>query len=356
MCPTAPFHEAYVAARIRELCGDHDLNVTADPYGNLLVRPSPDSEPPAAGRTIAFCAHMDHPAFEVTEADPLTGTLLGGVGTATFERPVPVRFITPQATVSGRVMRREREQPDRTTRLRLEADGPVPVGTFGIWDVGPFRREGDLLHGPAMDDLAGCAAILAALAECRRRGTGGGALGIFTRAEEVGLIGATLIARQRLLPDDAIVVSLEASHALPGAVMGGGPVIRVGDRSTAFHPDGETLLRRAGARLVETHPELTVQRQLMSGGTCEATAFLLAGYAATGVAFPLGNYHNGGPDGAIAAEYIDRRDLETGTLLLVAAAEEMTRPAEPDPVYVRLETRADAASGRLIQTARTWVA
>ena len=31
----------------------------------------------------------------------------------------------------------------------------------------------------------------------------------------------------------------------------------------------------------------------MSGGVCEATAFAVFGYRTTGIAFPLGNYHNG---------------------------------------------------------------
>jgi endoglucanase len=42
----------------------------------------------------------------------------------------------------------------------------------------------------------------------------------------------------------------------------------------------------------KTHPRLKVQRKLMPGGACEATAFGAYGYEATCICLPLGNYHN----------------------------------------------------------------
>jgi putative aminopeptidase FrvX len=139
---------------------------------------------------------------------------------------------------------------------------------------------------------------------------------------------------------------------MPGGEIGAGPVIRVGDATMAFHPEGEALLRRARARLLAADPEVPVQRQLMSGGTCEAVAYALAGYVTGGVAFPLGNYHNAAPDGSIAPEYIHRRDLETGAALLFAAAECAGEGTMPEPVAERLQGRADAAAGRLERTAQ----
>ena len=60
--------------------------------------------------------------------------------------------------------------------------------------------------------------------------------GVFTRAEEVGLVGARLLAEANTLPKNTLVVSLESSRSLPGAEIGGGPVIRVGDAAfTVFH-------------------------------------------------------------------------------------------------------------------------
>ncbi|HET7768318.1 MAG TPA: M20/M25/M40 family metallo-hydrolase, partial [Chloroflexota bacterium] len=262
----------------------------------------------------------------------------------------------PDETIPVMVVGHEETEGGRR-ELLLAASEPLRQDDFGVFDVGPFRETGDLLFGPAMDDLAGCAAILATLDECRRRGLHADVVGLFTRAEEVGLTGATLVARERLLPADALVISLEASRALPGAEMGGGPVIRVGDRSGSFDPGGEALLRRAAQRLADEAgegPAVAIQRQLMAGGTCEATAFTSFGYAAAGIAFPLGNYHNASPEGVIAPEFIDRRDLETGVRLLVAAIECAGEAAQEDPVRTRLTTRADGLAARLRETKASW--
>jgi endoglucanase len=349
-CPTAPYHEQYVAARIRAFCREFDLELNADRFGNLLVWYRGGR---AKDRTVAFNAHMDHPALEVTHASPLAGRLLGGLRSSPryFAGPVPIRYVHNGGQTSGRIVGFDPAKDEGP--LSLDAEQPVPSGSFAVFDVGPFREEGDLLYQPAADDLAGCAAILAALARCAADGVPANVLGVFTRAEEVGLIGATLVARQGLVPEDAIVVSLEASRALPGAEIGAGPVIRVGDRSSSFHPEGERLLLNAAALLQEERP-VAVQRQLMSGGTCEATAYSLAGYVTTGVAFPLGNYHNGGPDYRIAPEYIHREDLHTGTDLLVAAAKVAAVGHTDEPFRERLERAADGGAHRLEVTATAW--
>ncbi|HEU5316443.1 MAG TPA: M20/M25/M40 family metallo-hydrolase [Chloroflexota bacterium] len=350
-CPTAPLHEEYVARRILALCREFGLAVTSDAYGNLYVRP-PRRSSSAGGVPLALVAHMDHPALEVVSTDPPVGRLLGGVNAKCFERPIPVRLIGRDRETRGRIVSRREEEDG--VMLALEVDSPIPPGAFGVFDVEAFREDGETLHGPAMDDLAGCAAILAALSDCAARGMDGDVVGVFTRAEEVGLTGATLVAREGLLPKSTLVVSLEASRALPGAEQGGGPVIRVGDRTAAFHPEGEALLRRAAAQLAERTPAVPVQRQLMAGGTCEATAFATFGYVATGVALPLGNYHNVSPEMRIEAEYIHRQDLLGAVELLVATVDAAGSEAGPDPVRTRLTTRADAMAARLRESREGW--
>jgi hypothetical protein len=314
---------------------------------------------------------MDHPALEVLETTPLTGRLLGGVPLRCLERPVAVRFLLEDRREDRREdrqvedRREDREVPGRIAGcfegegfvgLRLEAEAPVPAGTFGVFDLEDFREDADgLLYQRAADDLAGCAAIVSVLARCVAERIPATVLGLFTRAEEVGLIGATLVAQQRLLPSETLVVSLECSRALPGAEIGAGAVIRVGDRATCFSPEGDLLLQRARDRLRERDPSVRIQRQLMSGGTCEATAFMLAGYTTVGVAFPLGNYHNAGPDDTIAPEYIHRRDLQAGVELLVEAARGMAELPSTDPLAERLARRAAEAALRLQGTRAAFV-
>ena len=101
--------------------------------------------------------------------------------------------------------------------------------------------------------------------------------------------------------------------------MGAGPVIRVGDATSTFNPEAESALIRARETLLARPEGFKVQRQLMSGGTCEASAFAQYGYRTTGIAFPLGNYHNGGTDGRIEAEFIHADDFIGGVELMVEA-------------------------------------
>ena len=82
---------------------------------------------------------------------------------------------------------------------------------------------------------------------------------------------------------------------------------------------------------------------------CEATAFSLAGYAVTGVAFPLGNYHNAtttipDPAGGVAEEYIRVSDFLSGVELLAEAA---TLPVGWDKNPSRLGDVGDDVRERL---------
>ena len=128
------------------------------------------------------------------------------------------------------------------------------------------------------------------------------------------------MAEAGTLPRETLVVSIEASRTLPGADIGSGPVIRVGDASSTFNADAEAALLRARESLSQRREGFKAQRQLMSGGTCEASAFAFYGYRATGIAFPLGNYHNSAPDGSIQAEFIHLDDFKGGIELMVEAA------------------------------------
>jgi putative aminopeptidase FrvX len=336
--PAAPLHEAAVAGYVADFVRNLGLPLDVDGFGNLLVtyHREPSAQP------LALVAHLDHPAIEITVVESPTAaraTLLGGVAARYFAQPVPVLLYdgSERATrpVAGTITSAEADPvTGRATALQVATTGPVAPGDFGVFDLPPFQQVGDRLRLRAADDLAGVAAALLALREIVAAAVSGTVYALFTRAEEIGLVGAALAAADRLLPGDALVVSLECSPRLPGAEPGEGPVIRVGDRTSAFHPDGDTLLRAARA----TIPDVLVQRQLMSGGTCEASAFGIAGYRTGGVALPLVNYHNQGRGDRLAPEEIRVPDFLAEVALLVAAA---TVAASPNP---------DAVDARLRQT------
>ena len=228
---------------------------------------------------------------------------------------------------------RHGEESDRRVLIRLadpEGPGAVEPPAAAVFDLVDFELDGELIRMRAADDLAGCGAILAALAQLSRSGVApsGDVYGLFTRAEEVGLVGARLAAEAGTLPLGTLVISAESSRTLPGAEQGRGPVVRVGDAGSTFDVDAESVLIRARESLLERDDEsgraggtgFKSQRQLMSGGVCEASAFAVYGYQVTGIAFPLGNYHNAAPEGGVEAEFIHVDDYLGGIALLTEAA------------------------------------
>ena len=346
--PTASFHESLVATYVAEYLRGIGIPFSVDRHGNLIATYRKGT----SNRPIALVAHLDHPAIEISEVSSpttATATLLGGVPATCFDRVVPLSLVTATGRRAGSIVGREiNPENGRVQSLHLQHEGELSVGDWGVFDLLAYGQDGNAIAMRAADDLAGVAAALEAFREIVRTAMPGIVYGVFTRAEEVGLVGAALVAADRRLPLETIVISLECSRALPGAELGLGPVIRVGDRSGSFHPDGESLLLAA----LDALPGRAIQRQLMSGGTCEATAFIRAGYRATGVALPLGNYHNVGPNNVISPEHIDVRDFLGEIDLLVAAAGAATGLLAVDPLVPakihqsRLE--ASAAPFRLL--------
>jgi endoglucanase len=212
------------------------------------------------------------------------------------------------------------QEADRQVLVQLEGPQPVSLPCSVVFNLVDFQLDGAYIRMRAVDDLAGCGGILAALSVLSRQPAPGDVYGVFTRAEEVGLVGARVMGEARALPENTLVVSVESSRTLPGAEIGGGPVIRVGDAGFTFNADAESALIRARETLQARPEGFRVQRQLMSGGVCEASAFALYGYRTTGIAFPLGNYHNGAPEDKIEAEYIHQDDLMGGIDLMVEAS------------------------------------
>ncbi len=347
--PAVPYYEREGAAYVRSVCDGAGLETEVDPHGNLLVS-QPGTDPDAAG--MALVAHLDHPGFEAEASidGAVIGAALGGLGDAAYQPGVGVLFITSDGRrVVGRIA--ELLSDRRPVRVRFDVDrdavGELPCAV--VLDLPDFEPDGDLIRMRAADDLAGCAASLAALLHAAESPSPGTVYGLFTRAEEDGLVGAKLAAADGLLPVGTVVVSVESSHALPGAEIGNGPVIRVGDRITTFDGSAEAHLRAAAERLRKADAEFKFQRQLMGGGVCEASAFATFGYAVTGLAFPLGNYHNGLYQNVVEAEYINRRDFLAGARLLAEAVEHAGAASAPAAADW-LRTRPDDRARRLSET------
>lgn len=259
-----------------------DLKLIEDTGGNLLVTQN--------GRKtrspVLAVAHMDHPAFVITGVAGREASFefRGGVRREYFEG-ARVDFITGNAR-DGRV---SSYQPE-TRHGVIAITGPLPEpGDIARWRFGSSRPRAGHFLAPACDDLAGCAAALAALDRARGRADLRHFGVLLTRGEEMGFVGALHAAKTGSIPADARILSIETSRASSDAPIGAGPVIRIGDAATVFDHDLTNRISGSAAKVDIRH-----QRKLMSGGVCEATAFGVYGYRATGLCLPLGNYHNMG--------------------------------------------------------------
>jgi putative aminopeptidase FrvX len=204
-----------------------------------------------------------------------------------------------------------------------------------MWDLPAFELKDGQIHSRACDDLLGCAEIICLFRELEAAKADVHCLGIFTRAEEVGFWGAIQLARAGTLPRNITVLSLETSTPRGGAEIGRGPIVRVGDRLSIFD-SGET------ARLmsVAAFNKIPVQRCLLDGGACEASAYQLYGYRSVAASIGLGNYHNCAPDGTIQCEYVSVDDYANMVRLCVAAVTESKRSNPAKALRDSLEKRA----------------
>jgi endoglucanase len=339
--PATSFYESGVAAAIKAILAESGVGYGVDVYGNIIARLTGRDGGTDAAPPVAFVAHMDHPGFEAlsVDGDYLVGKAAGGVPAGGFRAGVPLQVILKDGRrLPGVSAGRYGSEADRQVLIRLDAPEAVSIQSISlpcsvVFNLVDFQLDGEYIRMRALDDLAGCASILTALSILSGRPAPGDVYGVFTRGEEVGLVGARALGEAGTLPEDTLVVSLESSRTLPGAEIGGGPVIRVGDAGFTFNADAESALIKARETLQARPQGFQVQRQLMSGGVCEASAFARYGYRTTGIAFPLGNYHNGTPEAGIEAEYIHLDDFMGGIELIVEAARSV--PERGDTAFRR---------------------
>ncbi|MDP9266232.1 MAG: hypothetical protein M3O91_08990 [Chloroflexota bacterium] len=318
--PTAPFHEGRVLNAIRRELEARGLAVHADRYGQLFAR----RHQGASRRALVLVAHTDHPAFDVVSARGTEGRVRvrGGLEPRCFASRVPVVVHhddgrAPFAAVLDDFVFDLELTNSSPGHTRIRAERPLEAGMWAVMDIPSLERRADELAMRAADDLALCALSILTLEALAAERAAFDVHAVFTRAEEPGLFGARLIAAEGGIPADAYVVSLEASRALQHAPAGRGIVIRVGDFHNTFSNQAERYLRVAQERLFLRG--IPTQRALLTGGTCEASAFVRLGWTATGVALPNTNYHNAGPEDRFVPEVVRLSDLMSGIALLVEA-------------------------------------
>ncbi len=301
--PTAPFHEHAVRSEILSVLSSlPSVEVETDGFGNVLARYARERVP----SPLVFCAHMDHPAY-------VGENFLGGVPRSYLDTRHPVRSF----------------------------------GSFSMWDLPEFELRDGRIYSRACDDLVGCAVMLSMLEGLERTSAETAVSVLFTRAEEIGLLGAVYAARSGIFPAGTTFVSLETSAERLPAEMHKGVIIRVGDKTSVF--DSQLV---AGFTALAQAKGIPFQRCLMPGGTCEATAFRLYGHRAAGLCVALGNYHNCAPSGLIESEYVAVADVEAMLQMCLAAAIDGVNGSDSD---LALQQRLESGFDREVEKYRALI-
>ena len=312
--PTAPYLEGGVRAYLRAFADARGLDHAEDEFGNAYVTYRRGRK----RRPLVLGAHMDHPGFVVAgmRRRRLDLEFRGGLS-AEYGKGEHVRLYREGERAShgrARITSVRRDERRRLSGAAAIVEGPAggaAAGDLALWDVPECRIRGEIVHARACDDLVGCVAALATLDRASAAGRSGHLVGMFTRAEEVGLRGASVAGRERLLPEGALVVAVEtSSHADGRAKQGGGPIVRVGDAVHIFSPRMTQWMTALAQELAAEERGFGYQRRLMDAGVTEATSYDLYGYETGAACIALGNYHNAGSRGRVRAETVHLGDLE----------------------------------------------
>lgn len=328
--PAAPFREHHVARCVSRHLSAAGVPHFEDPAGNLVLGAASEAaykrllHRRVTGRerhepVRIFIAHMDHPGFHGVKWLGPNRLAVKWHGGSPLKHLSGARLwlADDEGEITGAGIRATLHKPSLlkagwamdTAEVRFH-------GSHGLAMAGryPGRRAKDLfgafafrahcwtsgkrLYTRAADDLVGVFSIVATAMDLQRRRSAAPFIGLLTRAEEVGFVGAVQHFELGWLQDarrPLLCISLEASRTLPGARIGKGPVVRLGDRRTPFHSGALQVLSSLAEKVLPgAH-----QRRLMDGGACEATAATAWGLPTVGITLPLGNYHNQGFEGGM---------------------------------------------------------
>ena len=307
--PTAAGHENRVQAFLDTWLSKRSrtLKWKRDQAGNLLIRHKNHGRTPP----LLITGHLDHPAFVVRSVTDSEVELefRGGVHDAYFMNARIELFDSEGVRSTARITGLDpKATPFKLVRATLSRKPrALAPGDIGRWAFPKATISGGRLRTNACDDLAAVAAALVAFDSIRKR-KGGEHVGLlFTVAEEVGFLGAIEVARNAtsgrggLIPRSSRLICLENSRSFAESPIGGGPIVRVGDRISVFSPELTNVISQVCLEEAKRDETFTWQRKLMPGGACEATAFSTFGFESTCLCLPLGNYHNMGEVDAVLA-------------------------------------------------------
>lgn len=278
----------------------HAANASLDEKGNLIVRLG-GGGPPAA----IFLAHLDEIGFRVTHADE------SGRATVDSRGGLSDELFSFHPLILWHGGRAHPALMDRSGQIRAGVE--PEIGDTLTPAKALTRLLGERITGRSLDDRAGCAVLLTALARLETRKAAKAVWFAFTVEEEIGLLGAEALAGRTeprcVYPVDSLVTSdspLEPTR-LGYLKLGEGVALRAVD-SSGLSPRAEVERVLALAR----EKGIPARAGVTAGGN-DGSKFAQAGAVSVPLAFPLRYSHT-------AAETADLRDLRALADLVVALA------------------------------------
>jgi len=340
--PVAPGHELavmkFVEGWVRNYPG---LVLNHDKSGNLLVARKDFKKACRKKKPLFITAHMDHPAFVVISVDGREVKLefRGGVHDPYFN-DTPIEIFNEEfkkSFIAKIVSLNPTVKPFKTVMARLDKPGQqIKAGCIGRWKFPGVGVKKGMVFAHACDDLACIAAALVAFEDISLDRKLGHVALLFTRAEEIGFVGAIGAARGGTIPKGSRLICLECSRSFPhDSPIGSGPIVRVGDRLSVFTPELTNALSSIATSHQKNFPGFRFQRKLMAGGVCEATAFSSYNFSSSCLCLALGNYHNmvdvdtvlsGKKEARVAHEFISASDFHGLVELLGTIAINLDKP------------------------------
>jgi len=337
------------------------VNLTQDAAGNGLIQRQGIKPHP---KPIIIVAHMDHPAMVVQSVTQDTDTanawqaqaqFLGGIKPEFAQIDTPIHiYRNGKVIASAKVAAVDFDSKDRQQQFitlqgkKDQANHTVKPSDIARWAFDPPGIIDGQLHTDACDNLASVAAGLILLDQLYQLKVESDVRLLLTRAEEVGFVGAISACKLQTIPKGSRIVVLENSKASSEAPLGGGVVVRVGDRTTTFDLALTGQFADLAQKRAEDQPAFRWMRRLMQGGSCEATAFAAFGFKATCLCLPLHNYHNmDEANQCMGREAIDLNDFACLLDLLIQFCAEQSAKPSAKPAVPSMRTRLSKHHSKL---------
>jgi len=251
--------------------------IKVDALGNLIAVKK------GSGKKIMVAAHMDEIGVMATYIDEKGFIRFSNIGWVWQYFALGQRVMFKNGTV-GAVFFEQKLKEIKNLKLsnmyidigaksREEAEKKVKIGDTACF-AGDTVMEGTMVISKALDDRSGCAVMVKTIQDMPD--TDNEIYFVFTVQEELGLRGAKTSAFG-IMPDIAIALDVTDTGDTPECELmevkcGGGPAIKIKDRSFIAHPEVRRLMEESAKKI-----GIPYQFEIMEQGGTDAGAIHVTG-------------------------------------------------------------------------------